>query len=110
MKTRRREFIAGLGGAAAWPLAARAQHAAMPEIGYLSVAASGSFPHLVNSFRQGLSETGYVEDRNVAIVYRWAEYQNDRLPALATDLVRREVRVIAASGSSPWRSATRCLL
>jgi putative ABC transport system substrate-binding protein len=94
---RRRAFIAGLGGAVAWPVVARAQQPAMPEIGYLSVALSGSFPNFVRSFRQGLSETGYVEGRNIAIVYRWAENQNDRLPALAADLVRRKVRVIATS-------------
>jgi putative ABC transport system substrate-binding protein len=94
---KRRTFIAGLGSAAAWPLAARGQQAAMPEIGYLSVAPSGSFPWLVRSFRQGLSETGYNEGRNVAIVYRWAENQNDRLPALAAELARRQVRVIATS-------------
>ena len=94
---RRREFIAGLGSAAAWPVVARAQQPALPEIGYLSVAPSGSFPWLVRSFRQGLSETGYSEGRNVAIVYRWAENQNDRLPALAAELARRQVRVIATS-------------
>jgi len=94
---RRRTFIAGLGGAAAWSKVARAQQPAMQEIGYLSAAPSGSFPWLVRSFRQGLSETGYNEGRNVAIVYRWAENQNDRLPALAAELARRQVRVIATS-------------
>jgi putative tryptophan/tyrosine transport system substrate-binding protein len=94
---KRRTFIAGLGSAAAWPMVARAQQPALPEIGYLSVAPSGSFPWLVRSFRQGLSETGYNEGRNVAIVYRWAENQNDRLPALAAELARRQVRVIATS-------------
>jgi len=85
---RRRDFIAAIGGAAVWPVVARAQQPALPEIGYLSVAPSGSFPWLVRSFRQGLSETGYSEGRNVAIVYRWAENQNDRLPALAAELKR----------------------
>jgi len=94
---RRRDFIAAIGGAAVWPVVARAQQPALPEIGYLSVAPSGSFPWLVRSFRQGLSETGYNEGRNVAIVYRWAENQNDRLPALAAELARRQVRVIATS-------------
>ena len=94
---RRRTFIAGLGSTMAWPVVARAQQPALPEIGYLSVAPSGSFPWLVRSFRQGLSETGYNEGRNVAIVYRWAENQNDRLPALAAELARRQVRVIATS-------------
>jgi putative tryptophan/tyrosine transport system substrate-binding protein len=94
---RRREFIAGLGGAAAWPVAARAQQPAMPVIGYLHLGRAVS-PQLMRSFHQGLSETGYVEGRNVAIEYRWAENQYDRLPALVADLVRRQVSVIAVSG------------
>jgi putative ABC transport system substrate-binding protein len=94
---KRRTFIVALGSAGAWPVVAWAQQPALPEIGYLSVAPSGSFPWLVRSFRQGLSETGYNEGRNVAIVYRWAENQNDRLPALAAELARRQVRVIATS-------------
>jgi putative ABC transport system substrate-binding protein len=94
---RRRAFITLLGGAAtAWPLAARAQQSRMPVIGFLHIASLETRRNQVASFYEGLKDTGYVEGQNVAIQYCWAENQNDRLPALATDLVRHQVDVIAA--------------
>jgi putative ABC transport system substrate-binding protein len=95
---KRREFIAGLGGAAAWPLAAHAQQPAMPVIGFLDGREPDSLRERLRGMRQGLKDTGYVEGENVAIVYRYAENQSERLPELAAELVQRRVSVIIASG------------
>jgi putative tryptophan/tyrosine transport system substrate-binding protein len=104
---RRREVIAGLGSAVAWPVGVRAQRAAMPMVGFLSPNREPGEPHLMAAFRQGLREGAYVEGRNVEILYRWAEDRNDRLPPLAADLVRRQVAVIVTPGGTPATLAAK---
>ena len=102
----RRELILALAGTASWPLAARAQQASMPVIGYLNSGASEPMARFVSAFREGLSQAGYVEGRNVAIEYRWSEGRAERLPELAAELVRRRVAVIVAvGGSAPAQAA-----
>jgi putative tryptophan/tyrosine transport system substrate-binding protein len=101
----RREFIVALGSAPAWPVVARAQQPAIPVVGFLGSGSPDKDTNRVRALRQGLSETSYVEGKNVAIEYRWAEDQNDRLPALAADLVRRQVSVIATTSTLPALAA-----
>jgi putative ABC transport system substrate-binding protein len=98
---RRRDFIAVLGGAAAgWPLGVSAQQAGMPVIGFLNSTSLDGYRPMLNAFRQGLQESGYIEGRNMAIEYRWVEGRNDRLSAMAAELVRRQVTVIAAMNTA----------
>src|SRR5712675_2297470 len=104
---RRREFIALVGSAATWPLDARAQQPGMPVMGFLHSASPEPYARQVNAFRQSLKETGYVEGKNVAIEYRWAENQIARLATLAAELAHRPVSVIAAGGSPASALAAR---
>jgi putative ABC transport system substrate-binding protein len=104
---RRREFIAGIGGAAAWPLVTRAQQPVKPVIGFLGATSPGGYATFVAGFQRGLKDAGFVDTGNVEIVYRWAEGQYDRLPALAAELVSRRVSVIVATGGLPSSLAAK---
>ena len=104
---KRREFITLLGGAAAWPLAARAQQPAMPVIGFLNAGTAAGYATHVTAFRQGMAGIGYVEGRDIAIEYRWAEGQYDRAQALVADLVRRQVAIICVTASTALVQAAK---
>ena len=105
---KRRQFISLIGGVAvAWPLAARAQQPAMPVVGFMSARSPGESAHLVAAFRRGLGEGGFIEGQNVALEFRWARGQYDRLPALATELVNRGIAVLVAVGGDPSSVAAK---
>src|SRR6516165_3806867 len=104
---RRRDLITLLGGAAAWPVVARAQQSAIPVIGLVSLGSEEALAGLVAAFRKGLGETGYVEGQNVTVEYHWLEGQFDRLPSLMADLVRRRVAVIATPGTQAGSIAAK---
>jgi putative ABC transport system substrate-binding protein len=103
----RRAFIMLLGGAAAWPLAARAQQVSLPVIGFLRSTPSAPSMHFVAAFQQGLKEEGFAEGQNVSVEYRWADNQADRLPGLAAELLKRQVAVIV--GNTPAAAVANCL-
>ena len=102
-RLKRREFITIVGGVAAWPLAARGQQSAMPVLGFLNAASSNGYVERLRGFDQGLKEEGFVEGENFVIEYRWADNQADRVSAMATELVRRQVGVIVAAGGNAAR-------
>ena len=104
---RRREFIAGLGGAAAWPVVVRAQLSALPVVGVVQLGSADASAGYVAAFRKGLGEVGYIEGPNVTVEYHWLENQYDRLPALMADLVRRRVAVIATRSSTAAATAAK---
>src|SRR5262245_39950276 len=97
---RRREFLGGLSVVASWPLTVQAQHGAVPVVGFLRSSTAAPFSNIVAAFRQGLSETGYVDGQSVTIEQRWADNRLDRLPELASDLIRRQVQVIVGNGQA----------
>src|SRR3982074_3149324 len=103
----RREFITLLGGAAAWPVAARAQQSVMTVVGFLNAASPDGYAERLRGFRQGVKDEGFVEGENVSVEYRWAENQTDRVPAMATELVRRRVAVIVATGGNAGAGARK---
>ena len=104
---KRREFITLVGGAAAWPLAVRAQQAAMPVIGFMSAGSPETYPQSLAAFRKALNDIGFIEGQNLAIEYRWAGTEYERFPSLAADLVNRQVSVIVVLGNTPGTLASQ---